>query len=114
MIDFSYTSEQNGIVSFVNDKGETVRSYPLSELEQFVTDNYLNLSYENDSEYSGKGDPRDPRNWDSSEIEVITPVNEWLDDQDNFVSACELFYKHKNPHEFKSFNREQETIRRVG
>lgn len=114
MIDFSYTSEQNGIVSFVNDKGETVRTYPLSELDQFVIDKNLNISYEHDSEYIGHGDSNDPRNWDSIEREVYELPSDWLDDQDNFVSACEMFYKHKNPHEFKPFNREQETIRRVG
>lgn len=113
-INFNHTAELNGKIEFVNENGETVRTYPLSELEQFVTDNYLNLSYENDSEYSGKGDARDPRNWDSSEIEVITPVNEWLDDLDNFLSAAEKFYNFKNPHEFVSANHEQQTIRRVG
>lgn len=114
MIDFKATHELNQVIGFVNDKGETVRTYPLSELEKFVSDNYLNLSYENDIEYIGHGDSRDPRNWDSSEIEVVTPVNEWLDDLDNFISATENFYNFKNPNEFVSANHEQQTIRRVG
>ena len=62
---------------------------------------------------SGTGTPCDPNNVEE-EVSGYVPVNEWLDDLDNFLSAAEKFYNFKNPHEFMSFNREQQTIRRVG
>lgn len=113
MIDFEYTEESNGVVSFVNEKGETVKTYPLSELEQYVTSNHLNLSYVSEDTYSGSGDVRDPAEWDSQEVEVVQPVSEYLDDVDNFLSATKAFYIDRNPVEFKSANREQRTIREV-
>ena len=111
-IDFKATHELNQVIGFVNDKGETVRTYPLTELENFVIERGLNDYYKSEH-VSGSGMPCDPNNVER-EVTGYVPVNEWLDEQSNFEHACELFYKHKNPHEFKSFNREQETIRRVG
>lgn len=111
MIDFKATHELNKVIGFVNDKGETVRTYSLIELEQFVTDKHLNLSYEHEAE-GGTGMVCDT-NTNFNEIEVITPLSEWLDNQDNFVEACKQFYTSKNPQEFKSFNREQETRKAV-
>lgn len=110
-IDFTATHELNQVIGFVNDKGETVRTYPLIELENFVIERGLN-DYCKSEHVSGTGMPCDPNNVEE-EVSGYVPVNEWLDDLDNFLSAAEKFYNFKNPHEFKSFNREQETRKAV-
>lgn len=112
MINFEHTSELNGIIEFVNHRGETVRTYSLAELEEFVINKGLHIKFENVDAIGSSwgGNP----NYVQQEVETTMPVSIWLDDQNNFVEACKAFYKSKNPHEFKSFNREQETIRRVG
>ena len=107
MIDFKYTEEQNGIITFVNEKGETVKTYPLSELEQYVKDTFANLTYEHVSEYSGNGDSNDPRNWDGEDKEVYEPINEYIDS--NWYDITEKFYNAKNPTEYQAKNRIQET-----
>lgn len=112
MINFNHTAEINGQIEFVNEKGETVSTYHLTELEDFVICKGLNTKHET-VETSGSSWGGNP-NYTEEEIEVTTPVSEWLDNEDNFLSATEKFYNFKNPHEFKSANSEQETIRRVG
>lgn len=109
---FEHTAELNGQIEFVNDKGETVRTYSLIELENFVIERGLN-DFCRTEHVSGTGMPSDPNNVEE-EVSGYVPVNEWLDDLDNFLSSAEKFYNFKNPHEFVSANREQETIRRVG
>lgn len=109
---FAHTAELNGKIEFVNENGDTVRTYHLTELENFVIKRRLN-DYHKTEHVSGTGMPCDPNNVER-EVSGYVPVNEWLDDLDNFLSAAEKFYNFKNPHEFVSANREQETIRRVG
>lgn len=109
MIDFTATHEQNGIIGFENDKGETVKSYPLSELEQFVIDKQLNIISET-VHVSGSGIPCDPNNTDE-EIETEQSVSDFIDN--NWEWVTKAFYIDRNPSEFKSFNNLQET-RRVG
>lgn len=112
MIDFTATHELKGIIGFVNENGDTVRTYHLTELENFVIERGLN-DYCRNEHVSGTGMPCDPNNIEK-EVAGYVLVSEWLDDQDNFVDACKQFYIARNPSEFKSFNHEQETIRRVG
>lgn len=105
MIDFKYTEEQNGIITFVNQKGEGVKTYPLSELEQYVKDTFANLTYEHDA-IGGTGMVCDP-NTDFVEREVYEPINEYLDN--NWYEITEKFYNFKNPTEYQAKNRIQET-----
>lgn len=108
---FEHTAELNGQIEFVNENGDTVRTYHLTELEKFVIDHGINDYYRTEH-VSGTGIPSDPNNVEK-EVTGYVQVSEWLDEQANFEYACELFYKHKNPHEFKSVNREQETRKAV-
>ena len=110
MIQFDHTNQtESGQIEFVNQNGDTVKSYPLSELEQFVTDKQLNISYEHDA-VGGTGMVCDP-NTDFVEREVTQSVTEYIDN--NWDEVTKAFYIERNPSEFKSFNSAQET-RRVG
>lgn len=84
MIDFNYTEKQNGIITFVNEKGEAVKRYALSELEQYVKDKLLNLDYK--WIQNEKGEPE--------EIEVCQDITEYIDE--NFEKLTEDFYNFKN------------------
>ena len=113
MIDFNYTSQtEDGQIEFVNEKGETVRTYQLTELENFVIEQGLN-DYYSKKIVSGSSWGGNPNFIEEEEFGYV-PVNEWLDNEENFHSATEKFYNLKNPHEFVSANHEQQTIRRVG
>lgn len=111
MIDFDSTSGTRTMVDFRNEHGEVVKSYPLSELEAYVTDNHLNLSYDFESEFTG-GDIDDPANWVNTEVEVYTPIDEYI--SENWFKLCNDFYNHKNPTEHKVNNTPQKTLRQVG
>jgi len=97
MIDFNYTEEQNGIITFVNEKGEAVKRYKLSELEAYVTKNLLNLTY----------DHIEGENGEPKEVEVYEPVNEYIDRE--WDEVTKQFYMANNPSEYQSANRIQET-----
>ena len=105
MIDFKYTEESKGVISYVNQNGDVVKTYPLFELEQYVEANSLNIMYEVESE-GGTGMVCDP-NTAFNEVEVIQPISDYIDD--NFDQVTKDFYMAKNPSEFKPTNRVQET-----
>lgn len=102
MIDFSYTSQSGEIIEFYDTRGMVVKTYPLSELEEFVICQELNVSYRHDA-VGGTGMVCDP-NTDFEEVKVHELPSKWLDDQDNFLSATEKFYNSINKSEFKSNN----------
>ena len=88
MIDFKYTEEQNGIITFVNQKGEAVKAYSLTELEDYVSSLDLNISYEHDA-IGGTGMVCDP-NTDFVEREVTQPISNYIDE--NWYDITEKFY----------------------
>jgi len=100
VIDFKYTEEKNRIVTYYNVRGQQVKTYELWQLEKFVTDNNLNLSYVCDSD-GGTGMVSDP-NTDFTEKEVYQEVTDYLDE--NWDKVTEDFYNAMNPTEFKSQN----------
>jgi len=100
-IDFKYTAEKNRIVTYYNVRGQQVKTYELWQLEKFVTDNKLNLSYDWDSE-CGTGMVSDP-NTDFTEKEVYQDVTDYLDE--NWDKVTEDFYNAMNHTEFKSENK---------
>lgn len=91
MIDFKATSSLNDEIQFYNEKGHVVKSYPISELEQYVISNQLNVITESVS-LNGKSQ-FDP---DVIEQEIVTvvPVSVFIDDE--WFSLCEKFYNSKN------------------
>lgn len=98
MIDFTSTSwnEQN-LIEFYNEKIQVVKTYPMEELEAYVTKKLLNLSYE--WVEGEKGEPK--------EVEVYEPVIEYIDN--NWDEVTKSFYMAQNPSEYQSANRIQET-----
>lgn len=111
MIDFENTHSSQTHVLFCNKYGDTLKSYPISELEQYVYSNNLNIVYEHDSEYCGSGDSNDPRNHTYTEIESRMPVSQYLDE--NWETVTKDFYISKNPSEFKANNYPQQTKNHV-
>lgn len=105
MIDFSATAQAADTIEYYNLKGEVVKTYQLSELEKFVTDNRLNISYRHDAE-GGTGMVCDP-NTDFNEVEVHELLSEYIDN--NWLEVTEKFYIANNESAFKSANREQQT-----
>ena len=111
MIQFDHTNQtESGQIEFVNQNGDVVKTYPLSELEKYVTDNLLNMTYET-VDASGTTDLDSPDYYEGHVIEVYEPVNKYIDN--NWDEVTKAFYIAKNPYEFKSSNSPQET-RRVG
>jgi hypothetical protein len=98
MIDFNYTWEHKGIIGYVNERGETVARYPLSELEQYVVNTFANLTYE---WVNHNGEPL--------EVEVYEPVSEYIDN--NFEEITEKFYNFKNPTNYKANHTPSQTHR---
>lgn len=88
MIDFSHTSEINGVVEFQNEKGETVITYPTHELEAFVETKQLN--------YLSSPIRLEKIN---GQIEAVSD-HEFHDLEDyidkNWLSVTEQFYNFKN------------------
>lgn len=98
MIDFTSTSwnEQN-LIEFYNEKIQVVKTYPMEELEAYVTKSLLNLTY----------DHIEGENGDPQEVEVYEPVSEYIDN--NWDVVTKSFYMSNNPSEYQSANRIQET-----
>lgn len=110
MVDFNYTSGTRKTVEFRNENGEVLKIYPLADLEAYVNENHLNLSYDWHSEFTG-GDIDDPANWINTEVEVYQPIDDYI--SDNWYELTEKFYNHKNPTEHKENNTPQKTLRQV-
>lgn len=95
MIDFNYTEEQNGVITFVNMQGEAVKRYPLSDLEKYVEKHKLNWEYSHEV-IGGSGMVCDP-NTDFEEVLSVVPISIWIDD--NFDTVTKDFYIANNPTE---------------
>ena len=109
MINFKHTAEADGLVLFVNSKHETVKTYTIAELEGFVIDKGLNVTYEMQLA-SGSGQVTDPNNVEE-EVEVERDVKDYIDL--HWEEVTEKFYLWKNPVEFKSANTPQITRKTV-
>jgi len=100
IIDFKATSEKHGIVEYYNVRGNSVRTYELSRLEEWVIKQGLNLH----SESANGCISSDPS---IIEKEVETDITDYLDL--NWRSVTEDFYNAMNPNEYKSQNKPQQT-----
>lgn len=105
VIDFTSTSEQHGVVEYYNVRGNSVRTYELSRLEEWVKKNNLNLSYDHDSD-GGTGVVSDP-DTNFTEKEVYQDMTDYLDN--NWAKVTEDFYNAMNPNDYKSQNKPQQT-----
>ena len=104
MIDFKATHSDNDLINYCNDIGQVLKTYPMSELEKYVADNHLNLTYD----HIGEGwDLDDPNTW-SEEIEVLQPVNEYIDE--NWDEVTEKFFNSVNKSEYKANETNQSTL----
>lgn len=87
MIDFKCTFDDKDKINFCNEDGEVVKSHLISQLEDYVISNNLNVIT-----ISANGfvsiDP------DIIEKEIITPVSKYIDD--NWFILTEQFYSHVN------------------
>jgi hypothetical protein len=102
MIDFKSTYDQNDIIHFLNENGETVKTYAMADLESYVVGNGLNITT-----VSANGCISSDPNIIEEEIE--TPVTDYIND--NWGLLTKEFYNFKNKEDFKSGNTEQETRR---
>lgn len=103
MIDFNYTQSSETHVEYVNMNGDVVKTYELSELDNYVNDNELNMTYE----HIGQGCDLDcPNTW-SKEIKVYEPINQYIENK--WGEVTKSFYIDKNKTEFKSNNHSQQT-----
>jgi len=95
MIDFNSTYDNGDVFHFVNKNDEVVKTYKMSELEQYVLDcelNILQVSLNGKNQF-------DPECEDGTEeIDPIDYINE------NWFSITEAFYMDRNKSEFKSGN----------
>jgi len=95
MIDFKSTYDNENVFHFVNHNNDVVKTYEMSELEQYVIDCELNMLHVS---LNGKNQ-FDPECDDGTEeIEPIDYINE------NWFSITEAFYMDRNKSEFKSGN----------
>ena len=99
-IDFTATSEQHGVVEYYNVRGNSVRSYPLSQLEEWVIKNELHITQGYESK-GGTGMISDP-NTDFKLIDIEHDVADVLDN--SWIELTAMFYNAMNPTEFKSQN----------
>ena len=117
MIDFSatQTDKTETLIEFVNDNGEVVKTYPLSDLEDYVLDNNLNLTYEDvfshqdiRTDHRGNTDYFDVY----EDVEVYQDVTEYIDD--NWEELTKQFYISRNPSEFKAsahYNKTKQSLK---
>jgi len=110
MIDFEYTEESKGIISYVNERGEVVSTYPLADFEKWANDLYLD-EWKADFEESGREfNPMKIKYQEKYFGKFDQYVSEIYIDE-NFEELTKAFYIEMNPSEFKSKNTEQETRR---
>ena len=108
MIDFRSTSEAFGIIEYYNLKGETVKTYPLSDLELYVELKEYHI--EVDTIITNGKKYWDPE-CEEEEISIETPISEYIDD--NWEWLTKEFYNFKNPINHLAKNTEQETLRSI-
>lgn len=95
MIDFKATQSTNDKVDFLNERGEVVKSYPITDLDLFVYNNSLNITYNNSTN----------PNQEDEVIEI--GIEKYIDD--NWFYVTELFYKDMNKSEFQANGTPQKT-----
>ena len=87
MLDFKSTYDQGDCIHFCNQNGETVKKYLMSQLEDYVISNSLNVI-----KVSANGcSSIDPN---IVEEEITTLVPDYIDE--NWFSLTEQFYNHVN------------------
>lgn len=87
MIDFRATYDKDGYIHFCNSYNDTIKTYPTSELKNYVQFNDLNKDI----------------------LGEFEPVNQYIDRE--WFEVTEKFYIHENPSEFKSNNTPQHVRR---
>jgi len=91
VIDFKATSSTDTLIEYYNNRGELVKTYQLSELEQYVVSNELNVTTETIS-LNGKSQ-FDPEVLEQ-EILTVVPLDVYIDLE--WFDLTEKFFNYKN------------------
>jgi len=96
MIALNHTQQTGDLIEYVDHKGDIVKSYHISALEQFVYEHGMNVMCLN---------PATPEDGETTEI----TVDQYIDQ--NWVIATSSFWNDKNPSKHLAKNTSQETNR---
>lgn len=107
VIDFSATSEQHGVVEYYNVRGNSVRTYPLTKLEEWVIEK--DLLNTGETEEITLSDTPFSKHHKIIDSPIYMDITDYLDL--NWRSVTEDFYNAMNPTEFKSQNTPNQIVR---
>ncbi len=82
MIALNHTQESNGIIEYVDQNGDVMKSYPIAELDKFVYEHGMNVTSVN---------PATPEDGETTEISTEQYIT------DNWIIATTSFWNHMNP-----------------